>query len=257
MSSQSLTILITGAASGLGRGLAVHFAGKGHRVILVDLNAEALKETMQLLGPNASRASSHTVDISSGAQVKTLFDSLGPTAVDVLINNAGIQFVAPVTEYPEERWDVLMDVMLKGPFLLTKAALPAMRQKGFGRIINIGSFHSLVASPFKTAYTAAKHGLLGFAKSAALETANTDITVNTICPGYMRTPLVDAQIRSQAKVHNISEEDVINKIMLEPMPKKVFITTEEIAATIEFLISREARNITGQAITIDGGWTSR
>jgi 3-hydroxybutyrate dehydrogenase len=256
MTFATRNILITGAASGLGRGLAAFFAAQGHRLVLVDLNAAGLRDTVQQLGPASPNASAHTVDVTSAAQIKTLFDSLA-TRIDILINDAGLQFVSPVVDFPEERWDLLLDVMLKGPFLLTQAALPSMRRSNFGRIINIGSIHSLVASPFKSAYTAAKHGLLGLAKTVALETGDADITINTVCPAYVRTPLVEAQIRSQAKVHNLSEEDVIQKIMLEPMPKKAFITIEEIAATIDFLISPAARNITGQAIAIDGGWTAR
>ena len=165
--------------------------------------------------------------------------------------------MSEIEKFPEDKWDTLIDVMLKGPFLLTKSILPRMTQNQFGRIVNIGSIHSLVASPFKSAYVAAKHGLLGLSKVIALESAREDITVNTICPAYIRTPLVDAQIRAQAATHHISEQEVIDRIMLEPMPKRAFITIEEIAGTVEFLISHEARNITGQTIVIDGGWTAR
>ncbi|MGW8180274.1 MAG: SDR family oxidoreductase, partial [bacterium] len=172
-------------------------------------------------------------------------------------NNAGLQYVASLESFPQERWDQLVEVMLKGTCAVTRAVLPGMRKQGFGRIVNIGSIHSLVASPFKSAYVAAKHGLLGFSKAIALETAEVDITVNTICPAYIRTPLVEAQIADQAATLKISEEEVIRKVMLEPMPKKSFITTEEVAGTIAFLLSDHARNITGQAIVIDGGWTAR
>ena len=140
---------------------------------------------------------------------------------------------------------------------MTRAVLPAMRSKGFGRIIHIGSIHSLIASPYKSAYVAAKHALIGFSKSIALETGDVDITSNTICPAYIRTPLVDAQIKDQARTHQISEDEVIQRIMLEPMPKKAFITIEEVAAAAEYLMSPMSRNITGQTITIDGGWTAR
>lgn len=177
--------------------------------------------------------------------------------VGVLINNAGLQHVAPLEDFPQEKWDLMLDVMLNGACRMTRALLPGMRRAGYGRVINIGSIHSLIASPYKTAYVAAKHGLLGFSKAVALETAELDVTINTICPSYIRTPLVDAQIADQAKTHGISEDDVIDKIMLEPMPKKVFITVEEVAGTIEFLLSPHARNITGQSIIIDGGWTAR
>ena len=252
-----LHILLTGAASGLGRALALYFGGKGHHLILADRNSQGLRETVGLLGATAERTSAHVLDVTDAKQVRDLITSLGGRPVELLINDAGLQHVVRVQDFPEERWDALVDVMLKGPFLLAQAVLPGMRVAGFGRIVNIGSFHSLVASPFKSAYVAAKHGLLGLSKVLALETADADITVNTVCPSYIRTPLVDAQIADQARAHGISEQEVIQRIMLEPMPKKQFITAEEVAATIEFLASHAARNITGQTIVIDGGWTAR
>jgi 3-hydroxybutyrate dehydrogenase len=252
-----LHILLTGAASGLGRGLALHFAARGHRLLLADRNEDGLRETVGLLGAAAERASAHPLDVTSADHVRDLIASLGGRPVDLLINDAGVQHVARLEDFPEGRWDVLLDVMLKGPFLLTQAVLPGMRAAGFGRIVSIGSIHSLVASPFKSAYVAAKHGLLGLSKVVALETADADITINTVCPSYIRTPLVEAQIAAQARAHGIGEQEVINRIMLEPMPKRKFITVEEVAATIEFLAGPHARNITGQTIVIDGGWTSR
>lgn len=257
MNPRPLAILLTGAGSGLGRGLARNLAAQGHSLVLADLNPDGLRETLALLGKDAARATTHVVNVTSSQQIQALFQSPGAQRVDVLINNAGLQHVSPLETFPEERWDLLLDVMLKGSFLMTQAALPLMRKNNFGRIINIGSIHALIASPYKSAYVAAKHGLLGLSKVVALEAANTDITINTICPAYVRTPLVDAQIAAQAKTHGISEEDVINKIMLEPMPKKAFITIEEIAGAVDFLMSPAARNITGQAIVMDGGWTAR
>jgi 3-hydroxybutyrate dehydrogenase len=261
MPSRPLNILLTGAGSGVGRGLAQSLARHGHRLILADLNLDGILETIRLLGQPSARASARQLDVSSAAQIQSLTDALANDpeigGVDVLINNAGLQHVSPVADFPEAKWDLLTDVMLKGPFLLTKALLPQMRQRRYGRIINIGSIHALVASPFKSAYVAAKHGLAGLSKVVALETADVDITINTICPSYLRTPLVDAQIASQAKAHGISEQEVIDKIMLEPMPKKAFITVEEVAGTVDFLISDAARNITGQTIVIDGGWTAK
>jgi 3-hydroxybutyrate dehydrogenase len=257
MSLGPLNILLTGAASGLGRGLALHFAGRGHRLLLADRNPDGLRETVALLGAAADRATVHALDVTSASQVRDLFASIGDQRIDLLINDAGVQHVARLEDFPEVRWDLLLDVMLKGPFLLTQAVLPGMRAAGFGRIVHIGSIHSLVASPFKAAYVAAKHGLLGLSKVVALETADADITVNTICPSYIRTPLVDAQIQAQARAHGIGEQEVIDRIMLDPMPKKKFITVEEVAATIEFLAGPAARNITGQTIVIDGGWTAR
>ena len=175
----------------------------------------------------------------------------------MLINNAGLQHVAQLEEFPPEKWDQLIDVMLKGSAAMTRLVLPGMRQNNFGRIVNIGSIHSLVASPFKTAYTAAKTGLLGFSRVVALETADVDVTINTVCPAYIRTPLVEKQIRNQALEHGIPEAEVVEKIMLEPMPKKAFITIEEVGAAIEYLISPAARNMTGQSLILDGGWTCR
>jgi 3-hydroxybutyrate dehydrogenase len=251
-------ILITGAGSGLGRGLAVHFAAAGHRLFLADLQTDGLEQTRaEVSAAGRGRVSLHKLDVGSSEQIRMMADSLAGDRIDVLINNAGLQHVSEIEKFPEERWELLIDVMLKGPFLLTKSLLPAMREYNFGRIINIGSIHSLVASPFKSAYVAAKHGLVGFSKTVALETAEHDITINTICPAYVRTPLVDAQIKAQAIANKISEQEVIEKIMLQPMPKKAFITVEEVAGAIEFLMSDLARNITGQTMVIDGGWTAR
>jgi 3-hydroxybutyrate dehydrogenase len=257
MNPQPRTILITGAGSGLGRGMACCLAAAGHRLILSDVKVDAGRQTMAMLGEGAERASAHSLDVTSATEVEALFRTLAQEGIDVVINNAGLQHVAPVAEFPEDRWDLLLDVMLKGTFLIARAALPIMRQRGFGRIINIGSIHSLVASPFKSAYVAAKHGLMGLTRVLALETADANITANTICPAYVRTPLVEAQIRTQAAAHGIPEQEVIDRIMLAPMPKKAFITVEEVTATVEFLMSEAARNITGQMIVIDGGWTAQ
>ena len=177
--------------------------------------------------------------------------------VDILVNNAGIQHVARLEDFPPEKWAQLINVMLTGPAMLSRAMLPAMRQRNFGRIINIGSIHALVASPFKSAYVAAKHGLLGFSKVVALENADKDITINTICPAYVKTPLVERQIADQAKEHNLTEQQVVEQIMLAPMPQKAFIGVDEIAGTATFLCSSAARHITAQTLVLDGGWTAR
>lgn len=255
MSRTPLDILITGAGSGLGRGLSLTFSASGHRVVATDQFAERAAETVAMIEAQGDKASAHVLDVTSDQSVASLLQALGDQRIDVLINNAGLQHVARLEEFPQDRWDLLIDVMLNGACRLSRAVLPTMRKNGYGRIISIGSIHSLVASSFKTAYVAAKHGLVGFSKVLALETADVDITVNTICPAYIRTPLVDAQIEAQAKVHGISQQEVIDQIMLKPMPKHQFITVEEIAGTIEFLASHAARNITGQCIVIDGGWT--
>jgi 3-hydroxybutyrate dehydrogenase len=249
------TILITGAGSGLGRGLGLCLAREGHTILATDLDLARARETAAEIVDEGGTAEPRGLDVTSVEDIQRLLDERWP--VGVLINNAGLQHVAPVEEFPVAQWDLLTDVMLKGTFLLTRAILPGMRTRGFGRVIHIGSIHSLVASPYKSAYTAAKHALLGFSKVLALETAGADITSNVICPAYIRTPLVDAQIGAQARARGISEEDVIERVMLAPMPKKAFITPEEIAWAVGYLIGPLARNVTGQAITIDGGWTAQ
>lgn len=257
MKTPLLHILITGAGSGLGRGLALCLAQQGHTIAATDLRLDGANETAAQITAAGGKALAYALNVTSETDIARLFKELGEQRVDVLINNAGLQNVARVEEFPVAKWDLLMDVMLKGTFLMTQAVLPGMRTRKFGRIINIGSIHSLIASPYKSAYVAAKHALLGFAKTVALETGDTDITINTICPAYIRTPLVDAQIKDQARTRNISEAEVIERVMLAPMPKKAFITIEEVAAAVEYLTSPLARNITGQAITIDGGWTAQ
>jgi 3-hydroxybutyrate dehydrogenase len=250
-------ILITGAGSGLGRGLAVSLAGEGHSVFATDLRLEGARETASQIIDAGGEAVAHALDVSSQADIERFLRELGGRRIDVLVNNAGLQHVARVEEFPVVKWDLLMDVLLKGTFLMTQAVLPGMRERGFGRIIHIGSVHSLIASPYKSAYVAAKHAVLGFSKVIALETGTTDITSNTICPAYIHTPLVDAQIKDQALARGISEDEVVERVMLAPMPKRAFITCEEVAAAIEYLISPLARNVTGQTITIDGGWTAQ
>jgi 3-hydroxybutyrate dehydrogenase len=251
------TILITGAGSGLGRGLCGLLAQQRHVIIATDLRFEAAQQTAAQVVAGGGQAQACALDVTSEESIGNLFRELGDARVDVLINNAGLQSVAAIEEYPVEKWDLLTNVMVKGTFLMSRAVLPGMRARNFGRIIHIGSIHSLIGSPYKSAYTAAKHALLGFSKVLALETGAVDITSNTICPGYIRTPLVDAQIADQARTRGLSEDEVIEKVMLAPMPKKAFITIEEVAAAVEFLISPLARNVTGQALAIDGGWTAQ
>ncbi|MDT8440002.1 MAG: SDR family NAD(P)-dependent oxidoreductase, partial [Wenzhouxiangellaceae bacterium] len=181
-------------------------------------------------------AEAHRLDVTSDDSVAEVVDALA-RPVDVLVNNAGLQHVAALEEFPIVKWDQLVQVMLVGVARLTRALLPGMRERGFGRIVNIGSIHSLVASAYKSAYVSAKHGLIGFSRVMALETADADITINTICPTYVRTPLVEKQIADQARVHGISEDEVVETIMLKPMPKGVFISFEELAGIASFLTS--------------------
>jgi 3-hydroxybutyrate dehydrogenase len=249
--------LITGAGSGLGRSLCQLLAGPEATIFATDLNAQAAAETAALVEKAGFACHWAELDVTSTASIEQLFAAQPSLRPDVLINNAGLQHVAKLEEFPAEQWGLLIDVMLKGAALASQAALPRMRSAGFGRIVNIGSIHSLVASPFKSAYVAAKHGLIGLSKTLALETGDVDITVNTICPSYIHTPLVERQIAQQALVHNLPEQQVIDTIMLRPMPKKQFITVEEVAYTVRFLSGDLARNITGQTIVLDGGWTAQ
>ncbi|GAB2680010.1 3-hydroxybutyrate dehydrogenase [Aliiglaciecola aliphaticivorans] len=254
---QNKTILITGAASGIGLGIGQYLGKLGHKIIVADINLQSAQNAVDKLIADDIDALCVQLDVSDPEQIEALPQTLLPNTVDVLINNAGIQHVSRLEDFPAQKWQQLINIMLVGPALLTKAFLPHMREQNYGRIINVGSLHSVVASPYKSAYVAAKHGLLGFAKTLALETGDCDVTINTLCPGYVKTPLVEQQIAAQAVENGISEEDVINKIMLEPMPKKAFIEIEELASTTAFLISDAARNMTAQALVIDGGWTAR
>ena len=251
-----MNILITGAGSGIGAGIAKELAKAEHRIIATDLDAAAARKVADEIRSAGGSADAITLDVTSEASVDTLMQAL-QCPVEVLVNNAGLQFVSRLEDFPVEKWALLVDVMLTGVARLTRAILPGMRERNHGRIVNTGSVHSLVASPFKSAYVAAKHGLLGFSKVVALETADADITINTICPAYVKTPLVEKQIAAQARTHGISEDQVINEIMLKPMPKRAFIGIEEIAGIVAFLISPPARNITGQTIVVDGGWTAQ
>jgi len=251
------TILITGGASGIGFGIGEHLASLGHRIIVADINLDAGNAAAEKLNKTGSGAFAIKLDVSNAVEIAALPEQLKATPVDVLINNAGIQHVSKLEDFPADKWQLLIDIMLVGPALLTRSLLPHMRAQNFGRIINVGRIHSVIASPYKSAYVAAKHGLLGFAKTLALETGDVDVTINTLCPAYVKTPLVESQIASQAIENNMSEEDVVNKIMLEPMPKKAFIGIDELAETAAFIMGNAARNITGQTIILDGGWTAR
>lgn len=195
------------------------------------------------------------LDVCDEKGIAQLSRELG--ALDVVINNAGIQHVAPLEDFAPDAWSRIIQVLLIGPALVSRAFLPAMKAKNFGRIVNVGSIHALVASPYKSAYVAAKHGLLGFSKTLALETAAHNITVNTLCPAYVKTPLVEKQIASQAAAHGLSEAEVVESIMLKPMPKKAFIAQEELNAALSFCIAEQNRNFTGQTLVLDGGWTAQ
>lgn len=250
-------ILITGGASGIGFGIAEHLGSLGHYIVIADIDLVQATLAVEQLHNQGVNALAIELDVTNVKAVTNLANTLNPLTIDVLINNAGVQHVSKLEDFPPEKWQLLINIMLVAPALLSQALLPSMRNKNYGRIINIGSVHSVIASPFKSAYVAAKHGLLGFAKTLALETGDCDVTINTLCPAYVKTPLVENQIAAQAAENGISAQEVVDTIMLAPMPKKSFIGIDELAATAAFLLTNEARNITAQALVIDGGWTAR
>ena len=247
--------IVTGAASGIGRAIATDLAQQGALVLCADVNVDDGERIAAEL-PNGSFQRADTAkQADCDALVARAVRDFG--AVDILVNNAGLQHVAPVEEFPVETWERLVRIMLFGAFYLTRAALPHMYKKGWGRIVNIASVHGLVASPYKSAYVAAKHGLVGFTKAVALEAAEKGVTVNAVCPSYVRTPLVEKQIADQAKVHGISEDAVVRDIMLAPAALKRLLEPSEVAAYVRFLCSDEAAGITGATQVIDAGWTAR
>jgi 3-hydroxybutyrate dehydrogenase len=254
------TALITGSTSGIGLGVAQALAEAGANIILNGFGDEAAIErqraALEELGVTARYAPADmTRPTEIAAMAEQAIAEFG--AVDILVNNAGIQHVSPIEDFPPERWDMIIAINLSSVFHTTRSLLPAMRARGWGRIINIASAHGLVASKFKSAYVTAKHGVLGLTKTVALETAGDNITANAICPGYVRTPLVENQIGDQAAAHGISREEVIEKVILAPQPVKKFTEVAQIGALAVFLCSPAAETITGAALPIDGGWTAQ
>ncbi len=253
--------VVTGSTSGIGLGVARALAAAGASVTLNGLGDAAGIEAIRAgLAAETGVAVRHSAadmrrpeDIA--AMIADAEGALGP--VDILVNNAGIQFVAPVESFPLDRWDDIMAINLSATFHATRAVFGGMKARGWGRIINTGSAHALAASPFKVAYVAAKHGVMGLTKVVALEGAEFGVTCNTICPGYVWTPLVEQQIDDQCKVHNKSRDEVIRDILLAPQPTKRFVTVDEIGALAVFLAGDAARSITGTALSVDGGWIAR
>ncbi|MCU7728134.1 3-hydroxybutyrate dehydrogenase [Actinoplanes sp. KI2] len=240
------TALVTGGGSGIGRACATRLAQAGADVIVVDVNGAAAKEVAVQIGGRELVA-----DLGDPEAVAEL-----PGAVDVLVNNAGLQVVAPLTEFPDDRFALIQRVMVEAPYRLTKRVLPHMYERGWGRIVNISSVHGLLASPYKSAYVAAKHGLEGLSKVTALEGAPHGVTSNCICPAFVRTPLVDKQIADQAEINDIPPHEVIEKIMLDRAAIKRLIEPAEVAELMAYLCTPPASLITGASITIDGGWTA-
>jgi 3-hydroxybutyrate dehydrogenase len=252
--------LVTGSTSGIGLGIARALAEAGSGVVLNGLGiaAELGKTRDQIEADFGVAVSYSAADMTSHLAIAEMIASAVAShgRLDIVVNNAGIQHVAPLEQFPVDKWDAILSINLSSAFHTTRLALPAMRQTRFGRIVNIASAHGLVASPFKAAYVAAKHGIVGLTKVTALETAEDGITCNAICPGYVYTPLVEAQIDGQAKAHGISREKVIRDVLLAQQPNKRFATVEELGALTVFLASDAAASITGIALPVDGGWTA-
>ncbi|WP_377274761.1 3-hydroxybutyrate dehydrogenase [Rhizobium sp. R86522] len=254
------TVVITGSTSGIGLGIARAFAAEGANVVINGFgDAAEIEQARKSLEAHGGNALYHGGDMTKPAEIADLIATAEKTfgGVDVLVNNAGIQHVSPVEEFPIEKWDQIIAINLTSSFHTVRAVVPGMKAKKKGRIINIASAHGLVASPYKSAYVAAKHGILGLTKSVALEVAEFGITINAICPGYVLTPLVEKQIPDTAKARGISEEQVKTEVMLRLQATKEFVSIDEVAQTAIFLASDAARQITGTSISIDGGWTAQ
>jgi 3-hydroxybutyrate dehydrogenase len=256
-----MTALVTGSTSGIGLGIATELAARGANVVLNGFGDAAAIEKIrsELETAHGTRVTYDGTDLANRDAIEMMVGRLTSQfgAIDILVNNAGIQYVSPVDEFPVERWDAILALNLDASFHLIRRALPGMKQKKWGRIINVASAHALVASPFKAAYVAAKHGIAGLTKTVALEVATHGITMNAICPGYVWTPLVERQIPDTAKARGLTEEQVINDVLLHAQPTKRFVQVGEVAALAAFLASHDAASITGAIIPIDGGWTAQ
>jgi len=255
------TVVVTGSTSGIGLGIARAFVSEGANVVINGFGKADEIEALvnQLEDAGAGHVVYHGADMTKPAEIEDLIAAAVKQfgTIDVLVNNAGIQHVAKIEEFPPEKWDQLIAILLSSAFHTMRHTIPLMKKAGRGRIINVASAHALVASPFKSAYVAAKHGILGLTKTAALELAEFGITVNAICPGYVLTPLVERQIPDTARERGISEAEVKSEVMLRLQATKEFVSIEEVAATAIYLASDAAKSITGTHISIDGGWTAQ
>jgi 3-hydroxybutyrate dehydrogenase len=252
--------LVTGSTSGIGLGIARALAAAGSEIVLNGFGKpeEVADVQTKIAADFKVRVTFSPADMSKPAAIREMVEKILQASgrLDILVNNAGIQHVAPLQDFPPEKWDAILAIDLSSAFHTTRLALPSMIANKWGRIINIASAHGLVASPYKSAYVAAKHGIVGLTKVTALETAEQGITCNAICPGYVYTPLVEAQIDGQARAHNIPREKVIRDVLLAQQPNKRFATVEELGALSVFLASDAAGSITGIALPVDGGWTA-
>jgi 3-hydroxybutyrate dehydrogenase len=256
MTLSGKTAVITGSNSGIGLGIAIELAKAGADVVLNSFTDRPEDHAIAdgIAKDHGVKARYIQADMSKGDQCRALIEQAG--ACDILVNNAGIQHVCPIDSFPVDKWDAIIAINLSSAFHTTAAALPLMRKAGWGRVVNIASAHGLTASPYKSAYIAAKHGVVGLTKTTALETAQEPITANAICPGYVLTPLVEAQIPDTMKEYDMSREDVIKNVMLTRQPSKEFATVEQMGGTTVFLCSDAAAQITGTTISVDGGWTA-
>lgn len=252
-------VLITGAASGIGYEISVDFAKEGAKVVLTDINEEAVQQAADELKGQGFDCIGIKCDVTSEVEIKAAIDKTVETfgSLDVLINNAGMQHVSPIEEFPTEKYELLIKIMLVAPFVATKHAFPIMKKQGFGRIINMASINGLVGFAGKAAYNSAKHGVIGLTKVAALEGAEHGITVNAMCPGYVDTPLVRNQLGDLAKTRNVSLEKVLEEVIYPLVPQKRLLSVQEISDYTMFLASDKARGITGQAAVLDGGYTAQ
>ena len=261
MSFKSKTALVTGSTSGIGLAIARAFAAEGANIVINGFGKPEQIETARtaIESDFGVRAHYSAADMSKADQIQAMVKEVEGMfgSVDILVNNAGIQFVSPIEEFPGEKWDQIIAINLSSAFHTMKAAVPGMKARGWGRIINTASAHSLVASPYKSAYVAAKHGIAGLTKTAALELAQHKITVNCISPGYVWTPLVEAQIPDTMKARSLTKEQVIDDVMLKAQPTKEFVTVEQVAALAVFLCSDSASQMTGANLSMDGGWTAQ
>jgi len=253
--------VVTGSTSGIGLAIASALAARGVNVMLNGFGdpAEIKAICARLAKAHGVRVEHHGADMSKAAEIEAMMKSAESSfgAIDILVNNAGIQFVSPVEDFPPEKWDAIIAINLVALFHTIRHAVPGMKQRKWGRIINIASAHALVASPFKSAYVAAKHGVAGLTKTIALETATFGVTCNAICPGYVLTPLVEKQIPDTAKARGITEAQVVSDVLLAAQPTKQFVTVEQVAALACFLAGDDAASITGTIQSIDGGWTAQ